>query len=248
MRMEEDEVMNILLVEDDKVQNNNLARIIEKTYLDIKVYQSFLIKDALNIAKEKRVDLFFIDINLPDGSGLDLAKQIREIPGHELTGIVFVTSEMFQVVEAFKNTHCYDFLVKPYNIEDIKKIIDVFNKKDNSPIKEEGKYSIINIDNNISTKIYHNDIIFVEYSARRCIIHTTKSVVECKSLTLSSLLKEIESETIVQSHKSYIVNTNYIEKIDKQYSKLWEISFVGINERAQLSVKYKDKVMESWNN
>ena len=52
----------------------------------------------------------------------------------------------------------------------------------------------------------------------------------------------------MQSHKSYIVNTNYIEKIDKQYSKLWEISFVGINERAQLSVKYKDKVMESWNN
>ena len=48
--------------------------------------------------------------------------------GYELTGIVFITSEMFQVVDAFKNTHCYDFLVKPYNIEDIKRIIDVFYK------------------------------------------------------------------------------------------------------------------------
>ena len=105
--------MKILLVEDDVIQNKNLARMIEKYYLDIKVYKAFSVKEALDIVKNQKIDLIFEDINLPDGTGIDLAKKIRQIEGYELTGIVFITSEMFQVVDAFKNTHCYDFLVKP---------------------------------------------------------------------------------------------------------------------------------------
>lgn len=240
--------MKIILVEDDVVQNKNLARMIEKNYLDIKVYQAYSVKEALKIINEKQMDLIFQDINLPDGTGIELAKQIREIPGYELTGIVFITSEMFQVVEAFKNTHCYDFLVKPYNVEDIKRIIDVFNKDKVEEPEEKGNYSIVNIDNNVSIKIYHEDIVFVEYVSRKCIIHTVKNKIECKTLTLTKLLGEIGSENIVQSHKSYIVNTKFIDKIDKQYSKLWDISFVGTDEIAQLSAKYKDGVFESWNN
>ena len=239
--------MKILLVEDDVIQNKNLARMIEKYYLDIKVYKAFSVKEALDIVKNQKIDLIFEDINLPDGTCIDLAKKIRQIEGYELTGIVFITSEMFQVVDAFKNTHCYDFLVKPYNIEDIKRIIDVFYKNEEEIPEEKGPYSIISIDNNVSVKVYHNDIIFVEYVSRKCIIHTIKNQVECKSMTLSKLLEEIESDTILQSHKSYIVNTKYIERIDKQYSKLWDISFMGTDEKAQLSAKFKDSIFESWN-
>lgn len=240
--------MKVILVEDDVIQNKNLARIIEKNYLDIKVYQAYNVKEALKMIKEKQMDLIFQDINLPDGTGIELAKEIRKVPGYELTGMVFITSEMFQVVEAFKNTHCYDFLVKPYSVDDIKRIIEVF-KKDKVEVKEEkGKYSIISIDNNVSVKVYHEDIIFVEYILRKCIIHTVKSVIECKTLTLGKLLGEIESENIIQSHKSYIVNTKYIDKINKQYSKLWDISFMGTDNIAQLSSKFKDDVFESWNN
>lgn len=239
--------MKILLVEDDVIQNKNLARIIEKYYLDIKVYKAFSVKEALDIVNNQKIDLIFEDINLPDGTGIDLAKKIRKIKGYELTGIVFITSEMFQVVDAFKNTHCYDFLVKPYNIEDIKRIIDVFYKDEEDIPEDKGPYSIINVDNNVSIKVYHNDIIFVEYVSRKCIIHTIKNEIECKSMTLSKLLEEIESDTILQSHKSYIVNTKYIEKIDKQYSKLWDISFMGTDKKAELSAKFKDKIFESWN-
>lgn len=238
--------MKILLVEDDVIQNKNLARIIEKYYLDIKVFKAFSVKEALEIVNSKKVDLIFQDINLPDGTGIELAKKIRKISGYELTGIVFITSEMFQVVDAFKNTHCYDFLVKPYSIDDIKRIIDVFNKENQEVDEDKGDYSIINIDNNVSVKVYHNDIIFVEYVSRKCIIHTIKNDIECKNITLSKLLEEIESDTIIQSHKSYIVNTKYIEKIDKQYSKLWDISFMGTDMKAELSAKFKDKVYESW--
>lgn len=240
--------MRVILVEDDIIQNKNLARIIEKNYLDIKVYQAYNVKEALEIIKEKQMDLIFQDINLPDGTGIELAKKIRKISGYELTGIVFITSEMFQVVEAFKNTHCYDFLVKPYSIDDIKRIIEVFNKDKVEVIEEKGEHSIINIDNNVSVKVYHEDIIFVEYISRKCIIHTVRNIIECKTLTLGKLLEKIKSENIIQSHKSYIVNTKYIDKINKQYSKLWDISFMGTDSLAQLSAKFKDYVFESWNN
>lgn len=75
------------------------------------------------------IDLFFIDINLPDGSGIELAKAIRSRSRYELKGIVFLTTEAYQVVTAFKTTHCYDYLIKPYDEEDIKNVIKVFTKQ-----------------------------------------------------------------------------------------------------------------------
>jgi len=55
----------------------------------------------------------------------------------------------------------------------------------------------------------------------------------------------IESNSILQCHKSFIVNTKYIKKIDKLYAKLWRIYFINSSEVADLSINYKDKVFET---
>jgi len=134
--------MQLLLIEDDIVQSNNLSTLIKGSYNNIELLNAYSVEEALKIIREKNIDLFFIDINLPDGSGIDLAKNIRAIEGYELKGIVFITSQGFQMVDAFKNIHCYDFLIKPYSEEDIKKIINVFM---NETVKENNnrKHSLI---------------------------------------------------------------------------------------------------------
>ncbi|SHJ41852.1 two component transcriptional regulator, LytTR family [Clostridium cavendishii DSM 21758] len=239
--------MRILIIEDEIIQNENLVKIIKKNYPNLSVLSGYSCKDTRKIIKENEIDLFFVDVNLPDGSGVDLVKEIRKIHGYELKGVVFITSQMFQIVDAFKSTHCYDFLIKPYDVNDIKKIINTFYKSDGIQASKDNKaYTIIPIDNNLSFKVYHDDIIFVEYYCRQCVIHTTKGEIICKRLSLGKILNEIKSDTILQSHKSYIVNTKYINKIEKNYTRSWDITFSGIEKVAQASANYIENVFNAW--
>ena len=241
--------MRVLVIEDEKVQRDNLVKIVERSYINTKAYSAANIKEAREILNLKNIDLFFIDINLPDGSGLELAKSIRNIEKYEHTGIVFITTQVIQIIDAFKSTHCYDFLIKPFNKDDIRAIIDTFYRKlgINSNV-DKGNYLIIPIENGVSVKVYEDEIIFVEYVSRKSIIYTNKNVFICKSLTLSKILKNCVNGNILQSHKSYLVNVNYIDKIEKVYSKLYNIYFTNIEEIAQLSNSYKDLVYKKWCN
>ena len=241
--------MRVLVIEDEKVQRDNLVKIVERSYINTKAYSAANIKEAREILNLKNIDLFFIDINLPDGSGLELAKSIRNIEKYEHTGIVFITTQVIQIIDAFKSTHCYDFLIKPFNKDDIRAIIDTFYRKlgSNSNV-DKGNYLIIPIENGVSVKVYEDEIIFVEYASRKSIIYTNKNVFICKSLTLSKILKNCVNGNILQSHKSYLVNVNYIDKIEKVYSKLYNIYFTNIEEIAQLSNSYKDLVYKKWCN
>ena len=71
--------MNILVLEDEKSQRDVLVRIIEKNFLDSRVYSSESLAKARKLLKEKRFDLFLLDIEVLDGSGIDFAKEIRKI-------------------------------------------------------------------------------------------------------------------------------------------------------------------------
>lgn len=238
--------MRILIIEDDIIQNNNLKKLIKENYPDITVLQAYCLKAAFQIIEKSKIDLFLIDINLPDGSGIEFSKKIRNIPEHNLTGIVIITSNAHNILATFKDIHCYDFLVKPYNSGDVNKIIDTFQKKYIMEEKTDNKYIIMPVDNGVSFKVYHKDIVFVEYVSRGCTIYTTKNKIICKNLSLSKILKEVDSSSIVQSHKSYLVNANYILKIEKGYQKMWHIYFNKTDKLAEMSAKYKEKVFEMW--
>ena len=90
--------MNILLVEDERIQRVALASIIKSNFIDVRIYEAASQAEAIKIINEKDIHLFFIDIQLKDSSGLELAKKIRQYKQHALTGIVFVTGELIHVM------------------------------------------------------------------------------------------------------------------------------------------------------
>ena len=67
--------MNILLVEDEKIQREALASIIKSNFVDVRIYEAASEKEAIKIVNQKDIHLFFIDIHLKDSSGLELAKK-----------------------------------------------------------------------------------------------------------------------------------------------------------------------------
>ena len=78
------------------------------------------------------------------------------------------------------------------------RIVDVF--LNSTPLRsiKEGKYSFIDIDSNISIKLYHNDIIYIEYIDKCCYIHTMSGIYNIKRTSLVKLLKSLSDDEIIQ--------------------------------------------------
>ena len=198
-----------------------------------------LLKEPLKITDVKRRTFIFYWYSLEGFIRIRACKKIRQHENHSLTGIVFVTGELIHIIEAFKSIHCYDFIVKPYKEKDIINIVNVFFNS--TPLKsiKEGKYSFIDIDSNISIKLYHNDIIYIEYIDKSCNIHTVSGVYNVKRTSLVKFLKSLNDDEIIQTHRSFAVNIKYITEIEKTYEKVWSIKMRGSENMVLLSYTYR---------
>lgn len=239
---------NILVVEDDKTQRSNLVKILKTVNGDIKIYEADNKDDAIRISKSVKIDFFFIDMMLKNSTGLDTAKELRKIPNYKLSWIIFLTTHVNYMLQAFKEVHCYDYILKPYKkqeIIDVTKMliegIDINKRED-----EEEKESIVFDLQGIMFKVFVDDIYFIEVNLRTCILHTKSDRYSLNRKSLKSILGTIEADYIIQTHKSYAVNVNYIDKIEKISRGLWEINFHGYDEKALLAVTYKDKLKEQF--
>jgi DNA-binding LytR/AlgR family response regulator len=242
---------NILVLEDDCIQLKTLSDIIKGAGGSYRVYEAFSVSEAFHIASCQRIDLFYIDINLKNESGLKFAQEIRKLEGYKLTWIIFVTIYKEYMLSAFKKIHCYDYILKPYNKEHIQTITrtllsDSYAQAAAEETKE--KFIVVNV-KNIQVKIFVNEIIFVEVFIRTSIIHTINGSFTIDYLSLKKLNSMIENENILQSHRAYLVNVKYISKIEKTKDKTSnKIYFYNSDKTALLGNSYKKVVMDKFSN
>lgn len=236
----------ILIVEDDERQRINLKRMMSE--IDICIYEAEDKEEALNICNRVLIDIFIVDIELKSTSGLDFALELRKIHKYELSWIIFLTTHVEYLTQAFKQVHCYDYIIKPYGKEEvlctIKKLI--YHVDQSKAIINESKHIVFGIRNGIEVKVYIHEIIFIEIKLRTCFIHTINGVYKTNKLSLKKLIEIIDSEDIIQSHRAFLVNINYIRKIESIDSKIREIYFENCDDTALLSYNFKNAVLDKF--
>lgn len=104
--------MKILLLEDDQILSDSLADFLERQDYDVDLALSM--QEAENLTFSNTYDLYLLDINLPDGSGLDLLKALRH--AEDTTPTIFITalSDMDTLSKSFK-LGAMDYIKKPFN-------------------------------------------------------------------------------------------------------------------------------------
>jgi len=110
----------ILIVDDESFICENLERILKEEH-----YQTFTAQDgqaALSFLREEPVDLVFLDLNLPDISGLEVLKTIKELDPELLVIIMTGYASVESAVEALK-MGAYDYIKKPFKADVIKLIV-----------------------------------------------------------------------------------------------------------------------------
>lgn len=241
---------NILILEDDLIQLKTLSNIIKQLGDTYHVHETSSIEEAIKISEQEAIDLFYVDINIKNESGLKFALEIRKWERYRLTWIVFVTIYKEYMLTAFKKIHCYDYILKPYNIENIQKTTKLLMTESQAQVAATEvyeKFIIVDV-KKIQVKIFIDDIIFVEVFIRNSIIHTVNGSFTIDYLSLKKLNEMINSKNIIQSHRSYLVNLKYINKIEKTKDKTaYKIYFYNTKETALLGQRYRKDIIDRFN-
>ena len=130
--VEETKKLKAMVLEDDPETNDLMSKTLDNFFADV---QSALDGEtALELYEKHQPDIIFVDIILPGKSGLDIAKEIREINPKQMIVVVSASDDMGNISEAVK-IGVNNFIRKPINTD---KMIDVL-KDIVSDIKKQKK-------------------------------------------------------------------------------------------------------------
>lgn len=207
----------ILIVEDNLLTARGLEGIINSINAKIEINVTGYAEKALNYAKRTNYDMFLIDIRLKDYSGFELAREIRDIEHYKLTPIVFITAIPTRELMAFKEIHCYDYIVKPFRAQDV---VNVLKTLINYGIKRKEKVYLKLKQKDYYYLIKQNEIIYIEAKGKKILIIAKDESIELSTYTLKQLFDKL-TDYFAQCHRGYIVNLNYIREIDRTNSDIY---------------------------
>lgn len=190
---------------------------------------------------KKTYNGFFIDINLDienenDQSGIEFARLLRKNRKYEFTPVIMVTSIASLEMTSFREIHCYQYIVKPYDRKTVEDVIQKIVMHDK--IAEE-KYIIVK-KNGINYKIKCDAIQYVQAITRGVQIKLTKETVKVPYLTIKEFMKKVDLEDFIQCHRMYVVNKKHIVSIDV-VNRMIELEDKNM---VEIGVTYKDKIKD----
>lgn len=196
--------------------------------------------EAFNIISTEQVDLIFLDINMPEISGLSFAKSINKD-----IKIIFTTAYREYAVDGF-DLQAVDYLLKPISFERLLQGIDKYlNENQQSPItvnkeiKQEKSESIFVRSERKMIRINFPEILYIESLADYIKIHLTDKTVVTRE-TISSIEAQLPQSDFLRVHRSFIVS---IKAIDSFTNELIEIG----KKQIPISRSYKDGVLKKLN-
>lgn len=244
--------MNIraLIVDDEMPAREELKYLIEK-------YEGIEIVDeakhgleALNILKEKDIDLVFLDISMPKISGIDVAETISS-DKNKMPFIIFITAYDDYAIKAFE-LNAIDYLLKPVT-ED--RLIKAINRVEESLYKDNYKYEmkLKNLINDMNSNysdyksekvclykdgtfipVDKEDIILATIEDKNIIIITNKGKFVYHE-TLTHLEERLSNDNFFRSHRSYLINLDYINKIEPWFNNTYHIDMEGYEKKVPVS-------------
>ncbi|MEZ4797149.1 MAG: LytTR family DNA-binding domain-containing protein [Flavobacteriaceae bacterium] len=189
--------------------------------------------EAYSFLSSNEVDLVFLDINLPDISGLEFIKAVKNPPS-----IIITTAYPEHAVSSFELDTIVDYLVKPIRFERFFKAINKLKSRQENQIEEENDSIFLNVDKT-HHKIILSDIFYVE-SDRNYISLITKNKTLSFIDTLKNWSDKLNNNQFIQVHKSFIVNINKVDKISGN------ILFIG-DKKIPIGRTYKQELLKILN-
>ncbi|MEA4917199.1 LytTR family DNA-binding domain-containing protein [Proteiniphilum sp.] len=210
-------ILNCWIVDDEPLALSLLESYVQKTsFLKLTGKYSNALSAMKHLAGE-RVDLLFLDIQMPDVNGMEFARIIGD---H--TRIIFTTAFSEYALEGYK-VSALDYLLKPFSFADFlvaaKKALNWFemtDKKQGGETAQENLGIFVKSDYKLLHVLY-DDILYIEGLKDYVKIYTESQSKPILSLiSLKTLEEDLPTERFMRVHRSYIIHKNKISSINKR--------------------------------
>ncbi len=210
--------------------------------------------EAISVLKNEDVDIVFSDIDMPDLSGIELLKSLKNPPV-----FIFISSHSEHAAESF-NLDVIDYIVKPAKIERLIKAVDkaieYINAKKSIktelPVKpstaqipndfirtiDAHEYFFIK-ENNTHIKLNMGDVLYIESMGDFSKIVTISNKSHMVLISLKNLEKQLPENLFIRVHKQYIINVLHIKNISVSDIKLSNNLLIPV------SIAYKQALQDN---
>lgn len=205
--------MRIAICEDNREHTEILENMAKRwageagEQIVVRCYQSaeqflFCMKD------EPPYDLAFLDIQMSETDGLQLARKIRE--EDKLIFIVFTTALKKYAPKGYE-VSAFRYLVKPLQEKEVFQALTEAGRM----IRERKRETVIVTKGDESRRIFKDDIYYIEVDNHHIILHLREEAIRFKA-KLKEFEMQFKEPQFCKCHRSYIVNLKYTGKISRE--------------------------------
>ena len=222
--------LKCLIADDEPLAHTLLENYIDRLKTLAVAGHAYNAFEVLDFLSENEIDILFLDINMPDMTGLDMLKTLSHPPI-----VILTTAYSEHSLEAF-DLGVMDYLLKPIKFDRFLKAVNrvielkkplytlqappsVFlsetpEKIEKSDKTEKNHKDFIFIkDGTTNYKINFNDLLYIQAYGNFAKIYTTKQTIVA-SITMKHLEDDLPETLFTRVHKSYIVNIQKVNKIE----------------------------------
>jgi len=222
------------------IDDEPMAREILETHLSkidtINVLQSCKnANEAFNALTKHTIDLVFLDINMPDITGIMFARAIQG-----KTKVIFTTAYREYALDGF-DLKAVDYLLKPISLERLMQAVSKFIEEHgatSAAVSEVQKFTFFKADRKM-VKVDFDTITHLESAGDYVKIYLTNKTIVTRD-TIVNCASKLPDTQFLRVHRSFMVNTKHIDSFTAEH--------INISKNAiPISRSYRDSILERLN-
>lgn len=230
-------MLKCIAIDDEPLALRQISAYIAKIpYLELAATFNNAIEAQQRLASE-RVDLIFVDINMPDLNGVDFVRALTDRPM-----VVFTTAYSEYAIDGFK-LDAVDYLLKPFSFADFSRAAAKANSlyelrqgrlpaqpdSDSEATPKDREYISVKADYKVSL-VRIADIVYIESEGEYVRMHLGDGSTITTLFRLKNMEAALPSEHFMRVHRSYIVNLRAIRSYVRGRIFLSDTEYVPIGE------------------
>lgn len=223
---------NVLIVDDEFLARKLLSEYVTKVNFLNLIDTCSDATEAMEVLNNEQIDILLLDIQMPDITGMELLKSLKNKPA-----VILTTAYSEYAVDAF-TLGVSDYLLKPFDyarfMQAINKVVDN-HVVDRTADESNNDFLMVKADYKLY-KINYDELLFIEGQHEYVTFHTkTKRITALYSL--KNLEDTLPKDKFVRTHKSFIVSIKNIEDIDKT-------TVTVSSNKIPIGASYRDSLIE----
>ena len=201
-------MLRLAICDDDAKVVEQIRNIADQYFKDTQINSAVEIyQDGSQVLKKAGgSDIFFLDIEMPGMSGIQVAQELRA--NNKRAKIIFVTGYEEYQSAAFQ-LHAFSYLIKPFTAEDIKRQLEeAIDYLDDAQETSAIVFHTVDGDVHLSPE----QISFIEYNSRKVEIHTAENTYVAV-YTMKQIIEILEKHPFVSSHQNYLINLMHVRRV-----------------------------------